>query len=357
MSLTLAQVLPGGSVTLAAADSALSGPLMNWMGAFGMAAGILFIISGLLTGITRLNRGEGGFAHMLSFLVIGTMLFFMRQIMEATTWLIEGTLGSSEPAGNGKSEPSTPSPTPSESATPSPEPSTAPAEPPAESAPVPWEWIGAIAGLIITVVIAGLILWYFGSRGKAKLKEIQAAREALAARQKELDKQWADAVQLHDKLDEEWHSYESSLESILKNPLMRNLSDAAVSSSVRAMGKAKSLRRTKAPRLTADTPTNTEFDYLVAVSEYETRLRAAQQKAQLRGLDDFSDGDRGNIERARRLLAMALDPGATEHEQQSAYEQVIKLVKKVQKLSVPKEAFQHVELTAGVTSRGMLEAA
>lgn len=197
----------------------------------------------------------------------------------------------------------------------------------------------------------------FRARGKVNLADRKKRAEARAQRQKDLNAKWAASLATHNTLDEKWASYEESLDSILANPLMRNLEDPAVAAAVRAMGRAQSLRSASAPHLGLDETiaSSGASDYLDAVNEYQTALEAAQRKSELRGLDEFSKSDQDKIERARRLLALAMDPGATESERQTAYERVIKIVKGL-RLSVPKKAFSRVELTSGVTSRGMLEA-
>lgn len=319
--------------------------------------GFLIIFMSVVLLMSRILRREGGLGAPIMGMIFGGLLGLAPTFLfDVSKWLAgEVGAGLEGPSDEPKTSPSAstePTPTP----TPEPTPTQAP-EPAAPPAPVPWEWIGAIAGIIVAVVLVGILIWFLISRGKVNLAERKKLVEARAKRQKSLNAKWADALATHATLDEKWASYEESLDSILANPLMRNLEDPAVAAAVRAMGRAQSLRADSAPHLGLNETISSSgaSDYLDAVNEYRTAFEAAQRKSDLRGLDEFSKDDRDKIELARRMLAMAMDPGATESERQTSYDRVIKIVKGL-RLSVPKKAFSRVELTAGVTSRGMLEA-
>lgn len=323
-------------------------PLMTVMGLVMVVMGLVKLMSGLL-------RQDGGTAVGLAYLVFGSVVMMAPRILPDFSKALAEALGGTSTTPSDKPDPA---PSASSEPTPSPEPTPTPAPEPAEpAAPVPWEWIGAIAGIVVATLLVGILIWFLISRGKVNLADRKKRAEARAQRQKDLNAKWAASLATHNTLDEKWASYEESLDSILANPLMRNLEDPAVAAAVRAMGRAQSLRSASAPHLGLDETiaSSGASDYLDAVNEYQTALEAAQRKSELRGLDEFSKSDRDKIELARRMLAMAMDPGATESERQTSYERVIKIVKGL-RLSVPKKAFSRVELTSGVTSRGMLEA-
>lgn len=320
---------------------------------FGLCIlGAAQLVASILSPYEHPRYGPG-----IACLFLGVIFVIWPQFLRGAIGDFGKTLGkafsTADPAPS-PSETTEPTPTPTPTPTPEPTPAPEPADPPA---PVPWEWIGAIAGIIVAAVLVGILIWFLISRGKVNLAERKKLVAARAKRQKDLNEKWATALAIHTTLDEKWASYEESLDSILANPLMRNLEDPAVAAAVRAMGRAQSLRSDSAPHLglTETIASSGASDYLDAVNEYQTALEAAQRKSELRGLDEFSKSDRDKIELARRMLAMAMDPGATESERQTSYERVIKIVKGL-RLSVPKKAFSRVELSSGVTSRGMLEA-
>lgn len=252
------------------------------------------------------------------------------------------------------SEDETPRPAPGRTASPSPTPEGT--EPPRDPGSIQIPEVHVPPSTIILVVISLVVVLLVVSGGRYASKrfaELHAAAEDRRARQEEFNTKWGEALETHDRLDAEWHSYEESLETILKTPLMRDLSDSAVAEAVRAMSLARTLRSETAPKLGAGKESD-HNEYLLAVSAYKVALRAAQQKAQLRGLDDFSRDEQEKLKTAQRLLAMAMDPGATEAERQGAYDRVVSILRKMKTLDVPEKAFDKIELTSGLTPRAAI---
>ena len=346
-------------VQILAAPAVIASPAPPITSTVLAVVGIVLIVMAGFQAITNLARGEmfRGFFSLLIGGAVGTLLIFSNILLGAVNtflWWVTGSEGPAPEVSDGSSSGDSGLNGSSQNA-PTPEPPPAP-ETPSAPVDIPWGVLGAIAAGLLVISIVVLLFWYFGGKIRNSHQVHKQKREDLAARQKDLDAKWSEKTALHKALDEEWHSYEASLESILANPLMRNLSDPSVAEAVRAMGEARNLQQDRAPRLRLDDTSLKGQDYLAAVDAYAHALKAAQQKSEMRGIEDFPKADRDDIETARRLLAMALNEASTEAERQSAYDRVVKIVKKLKKVSVPKEALKRVEITAGVTSRLAIEA-
>lgn len=213
----------------------------------------------------------------------------------------------------------------------------------------------AIALFIVMIGSAISKSIQLSEKRKASVRD-DASKDPRRGSQAVLDERWTAALALHDRLDARWHGYETDLDAILSRPLMRNLSEPTVAAAVRARSEATNLREEAAPRLRKGQQISDVAGYLNAVSSYEHALGAAEQTAQSRGLGDYSSTEQTDIKTARRLLALAMDPAAPEAEKQTAYDRVRTILDRLTRLQIPKEALQRVELDAGVTSRGALEA-
>lgn len=233
-----------------------------------------------------------------------------------------------------------------------PAPTSAPVQ--ADPVQVPWELILAIA-VVAAVLVAGiLVIWRYGPRARAGAADGLARRENLKENQAKLEQLWTAALSRHDELDAQWSALDSDLESILRTPLLRDLSDPAVAAALRAMRRARSLRSDKAPRLLAGDPVIDENGYIEAVAEYGRTFEAAIQKSEAHGLDSFDSDERDKIVRAQRLLSTALDAGASDAERETAYREVVKIVQSLRKLSVPREAFESAAIAAGTSHAGLI---
>ena len=214
-----------------------------------------------------------------------------------------------------------------------------------------------LAPLFVALLIYNfLVAEEYGNlrREPKRTRERQRRRANTRRRQQEINNKWEQAQRTHDDLNNRWHAYETNLQDILANPLMRNLEDPTVAEAVRAMGRADALRTKTPPRVRNRSDMDDAINYITAVNDYELAFNAAQRKAETHQLDDFATEERKKIQRARDLLTLALDTtGASSHERQTAYKQVLKLIAEV-RLSVPQEAIDNLELQAvgrrGITS-------
>lgn len=348
----------------------LSGPFLDPLGSLVPAMnllGILFVALGLAAGLSKRSYGDsppgtlGAISLGLLFsgpgLVIPLLLSatdilinFINDVFSAT----EG--GSSSPS----EEPTAVAPTPD----------------PSPVSDGGGELLGGWGLPLIVfgvpVVIMALIWVYFafveGSSGGSRRPSEKTPREikreekskqkiAMVEAQKELDERWSEAKIAHDRAFERWSKYETDLGEILSRPMMRDLSDPAVAEVVRAMGRADTLRTEKAPRLSPGQTLDDVSGYLLAVHDFSTSLVAAERRADspVDGYAKFSKKEIAQISSAQLLLNQALDPNLDQNSRQMAYERVVKIVKGLQQVSVPEDAFAKFQVERGFTPAGLLE--
>lgn len=234
------------------------------------------------------------------------------------------------------------------------------------------DWDPFLVFAIIGVVIVGLI-WAsvaavegfsnFSHRPSEKTpreikrEEKSKQRIAMVEAQKELDERWSEAKVAHDRAFKRWSKYETDLGEILSRPMMRDLSDPAVAEVVRAMGRADTLRTEKAPRLSPGQTIDDVSGYLLAVHDFSTSLAAAERRADspVDGYAKFSKKEISQISSAQLLLNQALDLNLDQNSRQMAYERVVKIVKGLQQVSVPEDAFAKFQVERGFTPAGLLE--
>lgn len=229
-----------------------------------------------------------------------------------------------------------------------------------------------LISLIVFAAIFGLV-WALGSfvewsadssrrpsektPREIKREEKSKQRIAMVEAQKELDERWSEAKIAHDRAFKRWSKYETDLGEILSRPMMRDLSDPAVAEVVRAMGRADTLRTEKAPRLSPGQTIDDVSGYLLAVHDFSTSLAAAERRADspVDGYAKFSKKEIAQISSAQLLLSQALDPNLDQNSRQMAYERVVKIVKGLQQVSVPEDAFTKFQVERGFTPAGLLE--
>lgn len=264
------------------------------------------------------------------------------------------------------------------------EPSSAPSEEPTTVAPTPdpspvsdgggellggWGtlWSALIVLAVVGLVFASVALAEGSSGGsrrpsektprEIRREEKSKQRIAMVEAQKELDERWSEAKIAHDRAFKRWSKYETDLGEILSRPMMRDLSDPAVAEVVRAMGRADTLRTEKAPRLSPGQTIDDVSGYLLAVHDFSTSLAAAERRADspVDGYAKFSKKEISQISSAQLLLNQALDPNLDQNSRQMAYERVVKIVKGLQQVSVPEDAFAKFQVERGFTPAGLLE--
>ena len=171
---------------------------------------------------------------------------------------------------------------------------------------------------------AGSIAKYNEKRRKDK---IELARIKAAAQTEQLKLTTTSVEQLrktlkqHDGLNEKWFAYELDLATLIEYPLMTDMREPLTLAFHRARVHADDLK--PEPPHAGDTETTlapADFvDYRDAVGDYAATFDAAEREARRRKQAGFSPIEREALDRARKLISVASDSGATAAERQAAY--------------------------------------
>jgi hypothetical protein len=122
----------------------------------------------------------------------------------------------------------------------------------------------------------------------------------------------------HARTDSRWLSYELDAAKLLDFPLMTDLRAPLTSEFHKAKLRADLLRPGKAEDLLDDREAAAQ--YLAAVEDYTTAFDSAETEAIRRRRTDFTPEQQQRIARARSLLSVAADAGATQNERGQAYD-------------------------------------
>ena len=361
-----------GPIDLSGAWHSLSGPYLDTLGPLVPVMnllGAILVASGLVVGLFQrgYSGSSGGKLWIASagLLLAGPGLFI--PLLLSLTDIVFNGLYSAVGA-----QPEEPSSAPSEeptAATPTPDPS--PVSDGGGDGGLLGGW-GPLGMALIVLAVVGLVYasvalaegFSDGPRRPSektpreiKREERSKQRIAMVEAQKELDERWSEAKIAHDRAFKRWSKYETDLGEILSRPMMRDLSDPAVAEVVRAMGRADTLRTEKAPRLSPGQTIDDVSGYLLAVHDFSTSLTAAERRADspVDGYEKFSKKEISQISSAQLLLNQALDPNLDQNSRQMAYERVVKIVKGLQQVSVPEDAFAKFQVERGFTPAGLLE--
>jgi hypothetical protein len=127
-------------------------------------------------------------------------------------------------------------------------------------------------------------------------------------------------IAAHGDTDARWLQYEVDVAKLLDFPLMTNMRDPLTIAFHKAKRHADLLRPERpqdVERLAGDR--SAYLDYRDAVHEYISAFEIAEAEATRRRRSDFSEDEQQRLARARHLLDLAQDEGATREERQSAY--------------------------------------
>ncbi|CAM3503753.1 hypothetical protein OCAE111667_12970 [Occultella aeris] len=126
-------------------------------------------------------------------------------------------------------------------------------------------------------------------------------------------------VTAHDDVNRRWLDYELDVAKLIDFPLMSDMREPLTVDFHRAKRDADFLRPEdpKKPDELRDPARLAE--YREAVRTFEVAFDVAEREAKRRRLSDFSESERSSLARARKLIAIADDNGATHAERQVAY--------------------------------------
>ncbi|MBZ2197109.1 hypothetical protein [Occultella gossypii] len=126
-------------------------------------------------------------------------------------------------------------------------------------------------------------------------------------------------VTAHDEVNRRWLDYELDVAKLIDFPLISDMREPLTVDFHRAKRDADFLRPEDPahPEELRDPARLTE--YREAVRTFEVAFDVAEREAKRRRLSDFSESERSSLARARKLIAIADDNGATHAERQVAY--------------------------------------
>jgi hypothetical protein len=161
-----------------------------------------------------------------------------------------------------------------------------------------------------------------------------AAAESAEALTSEIERVVAD----HDETTRRWLDYELDAARILEYPLMTDMREQVMVDFHRARRDADSLR----PADLEELRERPRLDrYRDAVRELQIRFDIAEREARRRRASSLSDAERRAVDRAKKLLAIADDDGASQTERQAAYRRATKELEGI--LVLPDAATEAIE--------------
>lgn len=188
-------------------------------------------------------------------------------------------------------------------------------------------WLIFVFGGSASAAVKGVSAWNErrANRRLERFRIKQEAKVALARAQgmgrvdeAAAKKELARVVAQHDAVDTRWFGYETDLATILDYPMMVDMREQLTVEFHKAKRRADLLR--------PDSPDAIDGveEYRDAVHTYAGAFDVAEQEAKRRRRGDFDPMEQERLARAQRLLAIALDGGATGAERQQAYQRARK---------------------------------
>ena len=179
-------------------------------------------------------------------------------------------------------------------------------------AEIPWGII-----IILMLVIVGLgTVSFIGFKVHSLSGK---ARENARLRDINL-REWNALINRYDTVAKEWASYELDPVRILDFPLMSDMREGRTERFHDALRKAKYLKSGDLKELSFQPAGGSAF--AAAVDELEKAFNLAEAEAKRVRWNKFSDGERKRLQRAKNLLNLAMDGGATDSERQAAYKRM-----------------------------------
>lgn len=203
-----------------------------------------------------------------------------------------------------------------------------------------WQFAGSYWWLLFPImgVVGGAARrWEFGARARHKRRlEILQAKTALKAAQspkhvatagdpKPITKPSPTQPQLeklfvvHDGVTARWLEYELDVAKLIAFPTISDGRQPLTAAFLRAKKTADRLRPPSAKSHLSDADLAA---YANAVTDYEVAFDIAEREARRLRDTDFSEVERKRLATAQKLLAVAVDGGATPAERQVAYKRV-----------------------------------
>ncbi|PFG39710.1 hypothetical protein ATJ97_2223 [Georgenia soli] len=142
----------------------------------------------------------------------------------------------------------------------------------------------------------------------------------------------------HDEVRRRWLSYELNVAKLIDYPMMSDMREPLTVEFHRARRNADGLR----PANPKDLRDADRFvAYRTAVQDLAVAFDVAEREARRRRTSDFTDTEREVLGRAKHLIALAEDRGASREERQTAYRRAMRELEGL--IVVPEEATEALE--------------
>ncbi|WP_347756639.1 hypothetical protein [Agrococcus sp. ProA11] len=158
------------------------------------------------------------------------------------------------------------------------------------------------------------------------------------AQQAERDRQAARVLADHDEADRRWLDFELDVAKLIDYPLVTDMREPLTQTFHRAKRVADGLRPDDPSALRPDGALER---YREAVRDYEVAFEAAVREAKRRAQTGFSEAERGRLQAAQRLMALAESEASTPAERQSAYRRAQKELDGL--IALPEATTQDIE--------------
>jgi hypothetical protein len=163
---------------------------------------------------------------------------------------------------------------------------------------------------------------------------------------------WTRAQESYIDIKARWVEYELDVFKTLDAPLMVDYSCPETASLVRALNHATNALNVAQESNDTLHAASTKKDFFDAVTDLEVAFKVAEDNALNKGIGYLGETEQTKVTRARGLMAMAKDNAASDSERQVAYEQALKNLKGI--IRITDKAHQRLIDSAGV--RKALEA-
>jgi hypothetical protein len=173
---------------------------------------------------------------------------------------------------------------------------------------------------VVGVVMAGVNLWRRGQQSRDVAPPSPEQHVETAPTQANVAAVWrmiTRTLETHVRTDARWMAYELDADKLLDFPLMTDMRAPLTTAFHKAKLRADLLRPARAEDLLDDRVSAAQ--YLAAVEDYTTAFDAAEAEATRIRRSDFSNEAQQRIARARSLLSVASDAGASQPEREQAY--------------------------------------
>ncbi|WP_418606855.1 hypothetical protein [Georgenia sp. SUBG003] len=142
----------------------------------------------------------------------------------------------------------------------------------------------------------------------------------------------------HDEVKRRWLSYELDVAKLIDYPMMSDMREPLTVEFHRARRNADGLRPAN-PKELKDP--DRFVGYRTAVQDLAVAFDVAEREARRRRTSDFADNERAVLARAKQLIALAEDRGASREERQTAYRRAMHELEGL--IVVPDEATDALE--------------